>query len=36
MPLDEKVRRAHRIIDNSGTLEETYRQVDVLWEEISQ
>lgn len=36
MPLDEKVRRAHRVIDNSGTLEETYRQVDVLWEEISQ
>lgn len=36
MPLEEKARRADRIIDNSGSLEETYRQVDVLWEEISQ
>jgi dephospho-CoA kinase len=36
MPLEEKARRADRIIDNSGSLEETYRQVDALWEEISQ
>ena len=36
MPLEEKARRADRIIDNSGSLEETYRQVDALWEEIFQ
>lgn len=36
MPLAEKVRRAHRVIDNSGTLEETYAQVDALWKEITE
>lgn len=30
-PQEEKVRRADVVIDNSGTLEETYRQVDEAW-----
>lgn len=35
MPIDEKRRRATRVIDNSGPLEETRRQVDELWREVS-
>ncbi len=33
-PIDEKRARAHRIIDNSGALEATRRQVASLWREI--
>lgn len=32
MPLDEKKARAHAVIDNSGSPEETRRQVIALWE----
>lgn len=32
MPLDEKKRRADWLIDNSGSLAETYRQADSLWQ----
>lgn len=35
MPLEEKVRRADRVIDNSGSLQDTLAQVDALWKEIS-
>ena len=34
MPLEEKVRRAHRVLDNTGTIEETKRQVDELFEDV--
>ena len=34
MPLDEKVRYAGYVIDNSGSLEETRRQVRQVWEEM--
>ena len=30
MPLDEKIRRADAVIDTSGTIEQTQKQVDVL------
>jgi len=36
MPLAEKVLRADRVIDNSGTLDATYAQVDRLWKEITE
>ncbi|MFH0794753.1 MAG: dephospho-CoA kinase [bacterium] len=35
IPQSEKVRRAHHVIDNSGSLEFTRRQVDHLIEQIS-
>jgi dephospho-CoA kinase len=34
MPLDEKERRATRIIDNQGTVEETRKRVLELWESV--
>jgi dephospho-CoA kinase len=34
-PQEEKVARADVVIDNSGTLFETFRQVDVAWERLS-
>lgn len=34
IPLDEKVRRADRVIDNRSTPEDTRRQVRRLWEEL--
>lgn len=34
MPLDEKIKMADKIIDNSGSIEETERQIDELWREI--
>jgi len=34
LPLDVKVSRADRVIDNNGPLEETWEQVDALWEEL--
>jgi dephospho-CoA kinase len=35
MPIDEKRRRAHHVIDNSGTKEETRRQVEEIWAQIT-
>lgn len=32
MPLAEKVKRAHYVVDNGGTPEETRRQVEQIWE----
>lgn len=33
-PVEAKVARADRVIDNSGTLQETHTQVDAGWQEI--
>jgi len=33
MPLEEKMRRADRAIDTSGTIEETQAKLKTLWEE---
>jgi dephospho-CoA kinase len=35
MPIEEKKRRARRVIDNSGSREATRRQVEKLWAELS-
>ncbi|MEK7704830.1 MAG: hypothetical protein AAB426_07715 [Myxococcota bacterium] len=35
-PLDDKRRRATWIVDNSGTLDETRRQVERIWQEVAQ
>ncbi|MFZ5651946.1 MAG: dephospho-CoA kinase [Bacillota bacterium] len=35
MSQEEKRKYAHRIIDNSGHLEDTVRQVDAIWSEIT-
>jgi len=35
MPIDEKRGRAQHVIDNSGTREETRRQVEAMWPEVS-
>jgi dephospho-CoA kinase len=35
MPLDEKRAMADHVIDNSGSPEETRRQVDALWNELT-
>ena len=35
MPIDEKRRRAHHVIDNSGTVDETRRQVEETWDQMS-
>ena len=35
MPIDEKRGRARYVIDNSGTREETRRQVEAMWPEVS-
>jgi dephospho-CoA kinase len=32
---DEKARHAHFVIDNSGPLQQTQRQVDSLWQQLS-
>jgi dephospho-CoA kinase len=34
MPIDEKRARARHVIDNSGTLEETRRQVEEVWARV--
>lgn len=34
MPLDEKIRRANAVIDTSGTIEQTQKQVDGLLESV--
>jgi dephospho-CoA kinase len=35
MPIDEKRRRAHHVIDNSGTREETRAQVEEMWAQMT-
>lgn len=35
LPLDKKIKMADRIIENSGSIEETKRQIDALWRDIS-
>ena len=35
MPIDEKRSRARLVIDNSGTQDETRRQVDAIWAELT-
>lgn len=35
LPLAEKVRRATYVVDNSGSVEETRRQVEELWRKLS-
>jgi dephospho-CoA kinase len=35
MPIEEKKRRAQHVIDNSGSLDATRRQVERLWAEIA-
>lgn len=35
MPIDEKRRRAHHVVDNSGTVEETRRQVEEIWAQMT-
>lgn len=34
MPIDDKARHADTVIDNSGSLEETRRQVEELWQRL--
>jgi dephospho-CoA kinase len=35
MPIDEKRRQAHRVIDNSGSIEKTRTQTDQLWAKLT-
>ena len=35
MPMEEKKKYAHTVIDNSGSLDDTAHQVDQFWEEIN-
>lgn len=35
MPIDEKRRQAHHVIDNNGTIERTRAQVDQLWAQLT-
>jgi dephospho-CoA kinase len=35
MPIEEKAKRAHRVVDNSGSVERTREQVDVLVTELT-
>ena len=35
MPIDEKRRRSHHIVDNSGTVEQTRKQVEEVWAQMS-
>jgi dephospho-CoA kinase len=35
MPIEEKRRRAHHVIDNSGTREETRKQVEEIWAQMT-
>ncbi len=35
-PEEEKIARADVVIDNSGTLEQTYNQVDKAWDRVAQ
>ena len=35
MPIDEKRRRAHHVVDNSGTFDQTRRQIEEVWAQMS-
>ena len=35
MPIDEKRRRAHHVVDNSGTFDQTRKQVEEVWAQMS-
>jgi dephospho-CoA kinase len=35
MPIEEKRGRARHVIDNSGTREETRRQVEQFWNQLT-
>lgn len=35
LPIDEKRRRAHHVIDNSGTIEQTRSQVEEVWAQMT-
>jgi dephospho-CoA kinase len=35
MPIDEKRRRSHHVIDNSGSVEQTRHQVEEMWAQMS-
>jgi dephospho-CoA kinase len=35
VPIEEKRRRAHHVIDNSGSIEQTRAQVDQLWAKLA-
>jgi dephospho-CoA kinase len=35
MPIEEKRRRAHHVIDNSGTVEQTRMQVEEMWAQMT-
>lgn len=35
MPIEEKRRRAHHIVDNSGTIEQTRSQVEEIWAQMT-
>jgi dephospho-CoA kinase len=35
MPIEEKRRRAHHVIDNTGTIEQARRQVEEMWRQIT-
>ena len=35
LPIDEKRRRAHHVVDNSGTVEETRNQVEEIWAQMT-
>lgn len=35
MPIEEKRRRAHHVVDNSGTLEQTRAQVEEIWAQMT-
>jgi dephospho-CoA kinase len=36
LPIDEKVGYADFVINNEGSLEETHRQVEALWQKLRQ
>jgi dephospho-CoA kinase len=35
MPIDEKRRRAHHVVDNSGTVDQTRAQVEEMWAQMT-
>lgn len=35
MPIEDKRRRAHHVVDNSGTLEQTRAQVEEIWAQMT-
>ena len=36
MPIDEKLRYSDFVVDNGSSLEETVKQVDDIWESLSE